>query len=224
MATDDNAPPALTLELGADRVSAGDFRELARVFTGLLADISEEACGDAGTVPWEISLSRGSILIAAELAPATNPDISDRVWGVVLRPTPRIRQALLKFPRTALAMRLLAGEERQDLLQETRDEPSRHPSEITEYGTVEGTLDTLGARGGFHFTISEPIWNMAVRCTVPDDLVESMHGMWRQRVAAHGMVRYDRAGFPTSIQAEEVEPFPYDETPIDEFRGLLASD
>ncbi len=121
------------------------------------------------------------------------------------------------------ATRLLAGADRRDILAENREKPDRHPARMAEYGTVEGTLDTLSARGRLHFTISEPIWNMAVQCTVPDDLVESMRGMWRQRVAAHGLVHYDREGLPTSIRAEEVELFPYDETPIGDYRGLLAN-
>ena len=65
---------------------------------------------------------------------------------------------------------------------------------------------------------------MAVQCTVPEELVEAMQGMWRRRVSARGMVHYDREGYPTSIRAEEVELFPYDETPIEAYLGLYAAD
>ena len=135
------------------------------------------------------------------------------------------RHLLDTFPRPVSVTRLLAGEDRRDILIAGQEGSARHPSHLAEYGTVEGTLDTLSTRGSRpRFTISEPVWNMAVQCTVPDDLIEAMRGMWRQRVSARGMVHYHREGLPTSIRAEEVEPFPYDETPIGEYRGLLAAD
>ncbi len=215
--------PTLTLELGPGKVPYRDFRRIVGAFTGLLSEISDEACGDPSAVRWEISVSEGSVLIAASLPAATEASVASRIDRTVREPPQRIRRKLHGFPRIVPATRLLVGTDRRDILVEEQLGPERHPSQMAEYGTVEGTLDTLSARGRLHFTISEPIWNMAVQCTVPDDLIESMRGMWRQRVAAHGLVRYDRQGLPTSIQAEQVELFPYDEASIGTYRGLLAS-
>ena len=225
MAGDDgNTPPALTLELGSDKVSYREFQRVVRAFVGLLQDISEAACGDRKAVLWEISVSQGSLQITADLPAETDATTADRVLNTVSRPPQGVRRKLNRFPRPVPVTRLLAGEDRRDILLEEQQEARRHPSQIAEYGTVEGTLDTLSARGRVFFTISEPIWNMAVQCTVPEQLVEAMQGMWRQRVSARGMVHYDREGLPTSIRAEEVELFPYDETPIGDYRGLLAAD
>ena len=223
-ATNNDAPPALTLELGADTVSSRDFLRVVRAFTGLLGEIAEEACGDGESIHWEISVSEGSLLIAADLPPTVDAAIAGRVRAIMTNPPSRIRSELNGFPRLEPVTRLLTGEERRDILREEHPEPDRHPSQDAEYDTVEGILDTLSSRGQVRFTISEPIWNMGVRCTVPDDLVDNMQGMWRQRVAAHGMVHYDRNGLPTSIRAEEVELFPYDETPIEAYRGLYPAD
>ena len=224
MASDDDTPPALTLELGPEKVPYRDFQNIVRAFIGLLHDISEETCGDRNALPWEISVSEGSLLIEADLPPATDANMNSRVRSAVRRPPRRIRERLNGFPRPVPVTRLLTGEDRKDILREEHEGQERHPSQLAEYGTVEGTLDTLSARGGFHFTISEPVWNMAVRCTVPDELADAMQGMWRRRVTAHGVVHYDREGLPTSIRAETVEPFPYDDTPLGDYRGLLAAD
>ncbi len=215
--------PALTLEIGSGRVPYRDFQKIVGAFTGLLNAISEEACGDPQAVHWEISVSEGSVLIVARLPAATDAQVVSRIQETVRKSPIRIHRSLHQFPRAVPATRLLIGTDRQDILAEDRQDMAPHPSQTAEYGTVEGTLDTLSARGGFHFTISEPIWNMAVQCFVPDDLIESMHGMWRKRVAAHGLVSYDREGLPTSIRAEEVKLFLYDESPISNYRGLLAS-
>ena len=224
MATDGDTPSTLTLELGPERVPYREFRRAVTAFVGLLGEVAEEACGDAEAVHWEISVSEGSLLIRADVPATMDADAATRVRDTVRRPPQRLRRTLNRFPRAAPVTRLLTGEDRRDILVEEHEDVERHPSQIAEYGTVEGTLDTLSARGRLHFTISEPIWNMAVQCTVPDELVETMRGMWRQRVAAHGVVHYDREGLPTSIRAEEVELFPYDETPIGEYRGVLAAD
>ena len=223
MASDGNTP-VLILELGPDKVPVHEFESIVKAFAGLLDDISEEAFGDAKAAGWRISVDKGSVQLAADLPSRNDPASVALVHAAVLEPRHRVRRSLRAFPRRIPATRLLVGEERHDALKDLHKETERHPSQSVEYGTVEGTLDTLSVRGGFHFTISEPIWNMAVRCTVPETLVETMRGLWRQRVAAHGLVRYDQAGLPTSIRADEVESFPYDETPIEEFRGLLASD
>lgn len=221
MATDDATLPALTLELGSDTVPPREFLSVVRAFTGLLRDVAEEA---GGQLTWKMWVSQGSLQIMAGLPSATDAETVSRVMGVVNSPPSRIRRRLDTFPRPVPVTRILAGEDRRDILIAKQEESARHPSQLAEYGTVEGTLDTLSARGRLHFTISEPIWNMAVQCTVPEELVEAMQGMWRRRVSARGMVHYDREGYPTSIRAEEVELFPYDETPIEAYRGLYAAD
>ncbi len=224
MAAIDDIPSDLTLELGPDKVPYRDFGRAVSAFANLLSEVSEEACGDSKAVQWEISVSEGSLLIRADIPATTDIKSANLIRGAVQRPSERLRRTLDRFPRVAPVTRLLTGEDRCDILAERHGETGRHPSQIAEYGTVEGILDTLSARGRLRFTISEPIWNMAVRCIVPDEQAEAMRTMWRQRVAAHGMVQYDREGLPTSIRADEVKPFPWDETPIREYRGILAAD
>ena len=223
MATDDTPPVALTLELGSNAVSPREFHSVVRAFTGFLQDIAEEAGEPDDPVTWKVWVSEGSLRILAGIAPATNSGATSRVMGVVNNPPRRIRRRLDTFPRPVPITRLLAGDDRADILHRPQ-EAGRHPSQIAEYGTVEGKLVTLSERGRLHFTIAEPIWNLPVQCTVPEELVEGMREMWRQRVSARGMVHYDREGYPTSIRAEEVTLFPYDDTPIEEYRGLYAVD
>jgi len=143
MATAEDTIPALTLELGPDKVPYREFQKVVRAFTGLLSEISDEACGDPNAVHWEISVSEGSVLIAANLPAATDASVAGRVRETVRKPPQRIRRSLRRFPRAVPATRLLTGADRRDILVEDWQEPGRHPSRIAEYGTVEGTLDTL---------------------------------------------------------------------------------
>ena len=224
MAAPDDIVHDMTLELGPDKVPALEFLKAVRAFAGLLDGIAKDACGDKKAVSWEISVARGSQLIRADITPATDPKAVHTVRTLLRRPPQRTMNRFRRFPKSIEGTRIWIGQEDCDSLRDGDDEQSSETGPFTEYGTVEGKLDTLSARGGVHFTIYEPIWDKGVNCSVPSDLVDTMQKMWRQRIAAHGMVHYDAEGRPMSIRAEEVELFPYDETPLKEFRGLLRTE
>lgn len=220
MATSEKIHAALTLKLGPDRVPAQVFLRAVRTFTDILSDLAREARSDAKAVGWEISVEQGSQVLRANIGHDTARDVTRSVLAAMERPPQRVRQRLRELSRLPIEnTELWAGENHNDLLQLVEVEP---PQPFDEYGTVEGELSTLSNRGGPHFTIYEPIWDTGVRCTVPDSLVGSMQEMWTKRVAAHGLIHYDALGHPLSIRAEQVELFPYDETPIEEFRGLYG--
>ena len=220
MATSEETCAALTLKLGPDRVPAQLFLRAVRTFSDILADLAREARSDARAVGWEISVARGSQVLRADIGRETPRDVARSVLAAMERPPQRVRQRFRELSRLPIeGVELWAGETHNDLLRLVEVDP---PRPFDEYGTVEGELSTLSNRGGPHFTIYEPIWDTGVRCTVPDSLIGSMQAMWTRRVAAHGLVRYDAQGHPLSIRAEQVELFPYDETPIEEFRGLYS--
>ena len=214
--------PVLILKLGPDKVPAQVFLRAVRTFTDILADLAREARSDARAVGWEVSVGKGSQVLRAEVGRDTAIDVARSVLAMIQRPPPKVTRRFRELSRLPVEdTQLWAGDNRNDLLQEVETEP---PEPFHEYGTIEGELSTLSNRGGPHFTIYEPIWDTGVRCTVPDALVASMQEMWTKRVAAHGLIHYDAEGHPLSIRAEQVELFPYDETPVGEFRGLLSTD
>ena len=222
MAKGEEVRAALTLKLGPDKVPAQVFLRAVRTFTDMLADLAHEARTDSRAVGWEISVQQGSQVLRAEIGRDAAADVARSVLAAIERPPARVKRRLRELSRLPVEdTQLWAGDNRNDLLRDVEAEP---PEPFHEYGTVEGELSTLSNRGGPHFTIYEPIWDTGVRCTVPDELVASMQEMWTRRVAAHGLIHYDAEGHPLSIRAERVELFPYDETPIEEFRGLLSTE
>ncbi len=204
MAGPDDIFATMTLELEPERVPADAFRKVVTAFVTSLDALTGAVCGDAKAIGWEISVSGGSVLLAADP-------------GVVRGCFQGVARIGVK------GAYLWVGKERQPIVRMTEQEPER-PQPFKEYGTVEGELEMLSARGGPHFTIYEPVWDSGVRCTVPDALLDAMPDMWRRRVAAHGMIQYDANGHPVSIRADEVELFSCDETPIEVFRGALRAD
>ena len=226
MASADDISATITLELELDRMPADVLLNTVDAFVKSLAALTDQVCGDEGAIGWEIAIDKGSVLLAADPGESSDSDAVQRVRNMAAADPGALLICFHQVARAGLdGAHIWIGKERQAVACiSAEEEPEPHPSQIAEYGTVEGTLDTLSARGHLRFTISEPVWNIAVRCTVPHEMAPAMQDMWRQRVSARGMVHYDRDGHPTSIQAEEVRLFPYDDTPIEEYRGLYVVD
>lgn len=214
----------VTLELEPDRVPAAVFRNTVLAFVKSLDELTDRVCGNAKAIGWEISVSRGSLRIDAEPGEASDPGAVRRIRDLADNEPAVLRRHFASVAdKGAKDVHLWIGRDRQPVARLGSDEPDG-PRPFNEYGTVEGELEMMSVRGGPHFTIYEPIWDSGVRCTVPDELLDAMPDMWRKRVAAHGLIHYDAEGHPVSIKADEVAPFPHDETPIGAFRGILRAD
>ena len=222
MANPDDIFATMTLELQPERVPVDTFRNAVVAFVKSLDVLTSEVCGDAKAIGWEISVSKGSVLFAVDPGGTSDPAAVQSIHDLAVNEPGVLRGHFQSIARTGVkGAYLWVGKERQPITRIV-DKAREKPLPFNEYGTVEGELEMLSARGGPHFTIYEPIWDSGVRCTVPDDLLDRMSDMWRKRVTAHGMIHYDANGHPMSIRADDVALFPYDETPIGEFRGLLS--
>jgi len=224
VANPDEITAVITLELGPNRVPAAEFRKAVELFTRWLDRLGETACGDAGDIAWELSVKSGSLLIEANPHSLSDQRHIDRVVSAASDPPAVLRNDLVSLSRLAIdGLRLWIGKESRDPAS-YRNVANDQPQPFSEYGTVEGMLSMLSDRARPRFTIYEPIWDKPVTCTVPEELVDRMRDLWRKRVAAHGMVHYDSKGHPKRIEADEVALFPYDETPIGAYRGMLSAD
>lgn len=77
-------------------------------------------------------------------------------------------------------------------------------------GSVEGHLTSLHAGNGLHGEIREYIRRRPVKCTIPDELVETTKSLWRKRVIAYGLVHYNPRGEAIRVQVDRIEPLPDD--------------
>ncbi len=220
MANPDDIVGALTLELTPDRVPAAIFGKVVAAFVKSLDAIAAKACGNAGAVQWEISVDRGSARLAADPGEASAPGAARSVRRLIDNEPETVRGSFVPPPGMPEAYIRIGRERRPVARVEGRERDGPWP--FDSYGTVEGELEVLDSKPPPRFTIREPIWNKSVQCRVPDDLVARMPSMWGRRVAAHGLIHYNAEGHPVSIEAEDIEPFPHDETPIEAFRGILA--
>ena len=73
-----------------------------------------------------------------------------------------------------------------------------------DYGSLEGTLETLSVHGKAHFTIFDPITGKAVRCYFPSNKLEDAYRAFNRRVTVTGKAKYNRMGNAVSISVEKI--------------------
>ncbi len=232
MARPEDIDTDIKIELDWSEITHEKFRKSVNAFVGLLEALTKSVCRDAPLVEWRMRVKAGSNLVGADAAEGANPNHVRRILALTGQGLEQFEiegEVPPAYPDDAIKrIRDLSNLTAKKAEDDTRVGVwvKRRRREITpgiyaaaraalrpgfsEYGTIEGQLSVLSDRKGVHFVIYEPVWDRAVRCTVPDALLETMMSLWRKRIAAHGMVHYRADGLPTRIEAEEIEAFPDD--------------
>lgn len=245
MARPEDIDTDITLELEGSEITPDKFKRSVNAFVGLLEAITKSVCRDKPPVGWRMKVKAGSNLVGATHAEGANASHVRKILDLTAK---GLAQMDLEgevppiYPDQALKkLRDLSGLSGRKPNDDTRVSVwvKQRRNEITpkiytatgtalkpgfsEYGTVEGKLEVLSARGGVHFIIYERIWDKAVNCTVPDKLLKKMMESWQKKIAAHGMIQYHPDGKPKNIEADDIEIIPEDRNlpSYKDVRGIL---
>lgn len=232
MARPEDIDTDITLELDGSAITPDKFRKSVNAFVGLLEAITKSVCRDAPLVEWRMRVKSGSNLVGANHAPGANLSHVRSILALTAQGLEQLDhegEAPPVYPDDAIKhLRDLSNQAAKKPDDDTRVGVwvRRQRREITpaihsavraalrpgfsEEGTIEGQLSVLTDRGGVHFIIYEHVWDHPVKCTLPDDKVESFMDLWRKRVAAHGLVHYRPDGIPARIDTREIEALPDD--------------
>jgi hypothetical protein len=79
-----------------------------------------------------------------------------------------------------------------------------------DFGSIEGSLRSMTKGNRFECEIHDNQSGRTVHCYFTTDAVaaQAWAAFMKERVAAHGLIRYDKEGCPTSIVADTVRFFP----------------
>jgi len=80
-------------------------------------------------------------------------------------------------------------------------------TEYSDFGTVEGRLETIQDKGTLLIYVRDPLFSSSVRCYFDEDLLPQVFECFRKRVEITGTIHYRRNGTPTSIDAASITPF-----------------
>ena len=91
-------------------------------------------------------------------------------------------------------------------------------------GTVEGVLDVVSVHNGYEFCVSEVLYGKTIKCFVSESLLDKALRYFKKRVEVDGLIRYDKNGFPKSVEATNMVEFPSpEEIPhFSELKGILG--
>lgn len=241
MASKSDIRSDLTLEITGRNVTPEKFLKGVRTFFAIVAEVTSKVAGKKTAVQWTVAVKEGSNLVGLNPLPGTNPAIVDRIMSAVSHGVSQLedRAAQPQFftERAIKNLRDLAdvvGTSEVDDVQVrvwVRKEPTplthktvAHVAQILaseheDYGSIEGKLQTVTERGGFHFVVYQLLWDTPVRCYVPERLSEIALKTFGQRVEVYGQIKYRKDGRAISIEADDIVPFPPKEQ-IPSFRDV----
>ncbi|MGE3993524.1 hypothetical protein [Pseudorhodoplanes sp.] len=231
----------LTLEIAGKNVTPDKFLRSVRSFFAIVTEVTAKVAGKRTAVQWNVAVREGSNLVGLDPLPGYNATIVGKIMDAVSSGVSQIEDRAAQPPffteRAIKSLRDLA-----DVVGTTAEDDTkvrvwvkREPvavshkavahvaqllaSEHEDYGSVEGRLQTVTERGGFHFVIYQLLWDDSVRCYVPDHLSQKALGSFGQRVEVYGRIKYRKDGRAQSIEADDIVPFPPKEI-IPSFRDV----
>jgi len=244
MATSDQIPTDLTLEIGVD-LTPEAFLAASRHFFGLIKEISTDSCEDA--IGWRVRVKEGSNLIALEPDQLVAAASVEAVYEKFSKGTRLLMAG--DIDAAELSDAALSHFRHLSQLTASKKQPTpmkfwvkKKPMPIgpkiaeiiredwrTEYsdvGTIEGRLQAIQESGtSLKIKIKDPLYSKAIECALPENMIEEALATFRKRVEISGIIRYRKNGLPVSIQVEEIEVLPDDDSlpTAEDVRGILAA-
>lgn len=229
MATAADINADLTLEIDGPNIGLPEFAKGVRAFFAVLDSICAEVAGGKTAITWRVQVKEGSNLIGVLPAPGTNPAV---VAAIATRTQSAMAALEADGDLSRIGEKTIKGLRELATLTGTKPEKEarirvwvrRQPVELTQktvavaaaalktsyrdYGSVEGRLQMASERGTFHVVVYEPVWDTAIRCNVPDEQSDLALTLFGKRVEVYGLINYRRDGTPTSVDVDEIVPFP----------------
>jgi hypothetical protein len=227
VATRGDIDTELTLEIEGSTVTTDKFQRGVAAFFGVLDLVSRSVRGGKGRLEWFVQVKAGSNLVGLVPAAGTPPEavlatiqaLADGIATLeekAVEPRYFDEQALKRLRDLG---RVAGSSDRDDTIIKiwVKHRPVQlthrsvfHIDEIIEgefedHGSVEGRLQMVSERQQPHFVIYDRLWDRAIRCTVPDHLLETAISSFRKRVEVYGMVKYRRDGKPVAVAVESID-------------------
>lgn len=241
MAVKSDIKSDLTLEIDGHKVTPEKFLRSVRSFFSLLSEVTAQIAGTRDAVQWRVLVKEGSNLVGVDPVPGFNRAIVAKIIDAVAGGIAEIERQPT-HPAFFSERAVRSAGELADLAGTTGDDDTtirvwakREPIPIThkavahvsalfaseheDYGSIEGRLRTITEQGGLQFVVHERLWDQAIRCRIPERLVDLAMDNFRKRVEVYGLIRYRKDGRPISIQVDDIIAFPGDDE-IPSFRDV----
>lgn len=231
MATPDQLPTDLTLDLGDD-LGPEDFVAAVRNFFGYVKEITDSQAGDGSEIAWTVRVSEGSNLVGLEPSPSAPKSRLAMVYrkaaygvealsvgdlqgsGLTDKAMTHLKVISELAAKTEAHRSITVWIEKKPSLVSAGIAKAIKESWETDYydfGTVEGRLEAIqDANGALKIKIQDFLFPRPINCIVPDHMVDKVFSSFRRRVEIVGRIHYRRDGTPISIETDDIDTLPED--------------
>ena len=239
-------PKEVLLRLDGVLVTPDSFKKAVMAFIDLLQAVTEEIARGSEKPLWRMSVREGSAVLAASpVADVATRKTATQIIGTLNTGVRRLNRGEAEAPgfnaRALAAMRDLsvlrdkeAGKIAHIQIQASAGKAveiiPRSAASFDKavgiqeaWGSIEGRLQTISARGSFQFVVYDSVSDRGVNCFIDQDLMKTAVDAFDKRVCVKGPIRSDRQGRPFSIRVKKIrrlrtlEELP----PVEAFRGIL---
>lgn len=240
-----NQNDEVILDFDAALISPDHLKKAVSSFVDLLKAVTEAAAEGGKKVQWDMSVRKGSCIVAAKPVKDTESSASaKRVMQAIPDGLRLLDKGISVMPdyfndKALRAARDLASLQGPKGLKYVRIKGSGKKLELgsasiasidrilggqhQSIGTVEGRLQTLTERGQLQFVVYDSLYDKGVNCFMTDEISQTAIEAFRRRVAVSGIIQYDQHCRPVSIKVDAIRIFKEDSElpPIRELRGIL---
>ncbi len=232
------------LKIDGPEITAEKFSRCTKTFFGLINEVAANVSGKRKGVKWVISVIPGSIGLCATARPI------DGGLSVVNKTVRAIHQGIHQISKNKkrpayfsdnaleniyeLGAIIGLGEQginsiKIGISNKWNDISPSSVSYVDEllgaktraHGTVEGQLLALELSGRLNFGIDETLTGRRIKCFFGDNIYNDVIKSLKQRVAAYGLISYQRNGEPKNIEIEHLRVFPPD-SKLPKFKDLIG--
>lgn len=240
----------LSFRLDGKRITAEEFSRAVDAFFVLIKEVAHEVTGETKPIDWIVSVKEGSIELAATAEPRSStidvPRVTTAIYSgmktLALKKTRQTRErpayfsdlALYKAREIARVTSSKAINKAEIIVQRKRAAVQRQTAlnvetilglRQTDFGAVEGRLETVSVSGRPHFAVRDVTNGRQVQCLITEaNLYQKAVPALGKRVAVVGRIRYRESGEAASVQVRDIKMLPERERlpTADEVYGILA--
>jgi hypothetical protein len=218
----------IEIKFSGQQIPPERFLAAVKSFIEIVQGVGRNITGRTNPIQWTIESDRGSAVIRIRAKNRTKEAVE--ATDAVRRGFQSLRTGSRVVPRGFTVTELRNTQELADLAdpdfpisiknggdpeQVSRDiwrtvDAMLRRDKYEDFGSIEGSLRSMTKGNRFECEIHDNQSGRTVHCYFTTDAVaqQAWAAFMKERVAAHGLIRYDKEGCPTSIVADAVRSFP----------------
>lgn len=219
---------SIEIKLTGPHIPPEKFVTAVQRFLEIVQGVGRNIGGHKNPIQWTIEVDRGSAIIRARAQ--NRPQEATECTDAIRHAFHSLRTGARSVPRGFTVAELRKTQELADLTDkdflmavkngDTSEELSRDIGRTVEsmlrrekyqdFGSIEGIMCSMAKGTRFECEIKDQQSGKTVHCYFTTDAVarQAWEAFMKDRIVAHGLVRYDKEGCPTSIVADAVRWIP----------------